>query len=146
MSSSAASIHFLMGNAQSPSSPWGRDELDIGADGGVAYRNQRGGLVRTVTGKLTSAATTRLFAAFAASPFPQSPDARLQPGGSACELRAGDATMVFDYHTAMKPASGYAELVKLLTGWTGLLRTPANRVGQVDLTDLVDVAAAAPTD
>ena len=133
-----ACLQFRMGNPHSPSSPWGRDELDVFADGRIAYRNQRGGLAKAASAQLTPAAAEQVFAAFAASPFPVSPDKQLLPGGSTCELIIGDVKMLFDYHTALKTPA-YAPLVRTLTAWTGALRLPADqRTPMAELTDVVD--------
>jgi hypothetical protein len=96
-----------MGNPNAPSSPWGRDELDVLGDGRVLYRNLRGPGVRSVTAQLAPGAAEKLFAAIAASPFPVWTDTRpLPPGSTLVELTVerpeGAATARFDYHTSLK--------------------------------------------
>ena len=132
-----------MGNPSSPSSPWGRDELDVLADGRVAYKNQRGTVVRSVTAQLPAEAVDRLSQVIAASPFPVWTDTRpLLPGSTVVELTVqradGEQTARFDYHTALKTA-GYDAVVKLLTGWAGVLRSPPDkRSAATELTHIVD--------
>lgn len=133
-----------MGNPNAPGSPWGRDELDVFGDGRVAYKNQRGTVVRSVTAQLPAEAVDRLAAAIAASPFPVwSSTAPLLPGATLVELTvaradASDQTARFDYHTALRTA-GYDAIMKLLTGWAAVLRAlPAKRPAQAELTQIVD--------
>jgi hypothetical protein len=135
-----------MGNPSAPTSPWGRDELEVFGDGRVLYRNQRGALVKSATAQLTAEATAQLFAAIAASPFPVwSHDKPLPPGSTLVELTAprpagaaGEASVQIDYHTALK-TPGYDAVVRLITGWTGVLRAPPDkRAAQTDLTRIVD--------
>jgi hypothetical protein len=136
-------VALRMGNPSSPSSPWGRDELDVLADGRVEYKNQRGTVVRSVTAQLPGEAVEKLFAAIAASPFPVWNDTRpLLPGSTIVELTVqraeGEQTARFDYHTALK-AAGYGAVVKLLTGWAGVLRSPRDkRPAATELTQIVD--------
>ncbi|HEX3765777.1 MAG TPA: hypothetical protein VHW23_44075, partial [Kofleriaceae bacterium] len=132
-----------MGNPSAPSSPWGRDELDVFGDGRVQYRNQRGAVVRSVTAQLVPAAAETLFAAIVASPFPVWTDTRpLPPGSTRVELTVerpdGAATAHFDYHRALK-TPGYDAVLRLLTGWTGVLRSPPDkRAASAELTQIVD--------
>jgi hypothetical protein len=107
--------------------------------------------VKSATAQLTAEATEKLFAAIAASPFPRwSNDKPLLPGSTLVELTvqlpagaaggatAGEASVQFDYHTALK-TSGYDAVVKLITGWTGILRTPPDkRAASAELTQIVD--------
>jgi hypothetical protein len=136
-------VAWRMGNPHAPNSPWGRDELDVLGDGRVAYRNQRGAVVRSVTAQLAPVAADALFAALAASPFPVWTDSRpLPPGSSLVELTVeqadGAATARFDYHTALK-TPGYDAVVRLLTAWAGVLRAlPGKRAASDDLTQVVD--------
>jgi hypothetical protein len=136
-------VAFRMGNPQAPTSPWGRDEIEVFGDGRVLYRNQRGAFVKSATAQLTSDATEQLFAAIAASPFPRwSSDKPLPPGSTLVELAVqrpeGDASVQFDYHTALK-TPGYDAVVRLITGWTGVLRTPPDkRAASAELTQIVD--------
>ena len=131
-------VAFHMGNPNAPSNPWGRDELDVFGDGRVQYRNLRGPGVRSVTAQLTPAAAEKLFAAIAASPFPVWTDARpLPPGSTRVELTVerpdGAASARFDYHTSHK-TPGYDAVVRLLTGWAGVLRAlPGKWVALDDL-------------
>jgi hypothetical protein len=137
-----------MGNPMAPTSPWGRDELEVSGDGRVAYRNQRGTFARSVTAQLTPEATAQLFAAIAASPFPQWTNTRPLPPGStlvelvvATEAGTAEAIATFDYHTSLK-TPGYDAIVKLLTGWTGILRAaPDKRAASAELTQIVDQPA-----
>ena len=161
-------VALRMGNPQAPTSPWGRDEIEVFGDGRVVYRNQRGAFVRSATAQLTAEATDKLFAAIAASPFPQWSNTKpLPPGSTLVELtvqRAGEASesaaaaggaagaaaaaearVQFDYHTALK-TPGYDAVVKLITGWTGILRTPRDkRAASAELTDIVDQPTGQPT-
>jgi len=136
-------VAFHMGNPNAPSNPWGRDELDVFGDGRIQYRNLRGPGVRTVTAQLTPAAAEKLFAAIAASPFPVWTDTRpLPPGSTLVELTVerpeGAATARFDYHTSLK-TPGYDAVVRLLTGWAGVLRAlPGKRAASDELTQIVD--------
>jgi hypothetical protein len=133
-----------MGNPNAPSNPWGRDELDVFGDGRVQYRNLRGPGVRSVTAQLTPAAAEKLFAAIAASPFPVWTDVRpLPPGSTLVELTverpdSAAASTRFDYHTSLK-TPGYDAVVRLLTGWAGVLRAlPGKRPASDELTQIVD--------
>jgi hypothetical protein len=132
-----------MGNPNAPGSPWGRDELVVFGDGRVAYKNQRGTVVRSVTAQLPAEAVDKLAAAIAASPFPVwTSTAPLPPGATLVDLtvarEGGEATARFDYHTALRTA-GYDAIVKLLTGWAGVLRSlPAKRPAQAELIQIVD--------
>ena len=136
-------VAFHMGNPSAPNNPWGRDELDVFGDGRVQYRNLRGADVRSVTAQLTPAAAEKLFAAIAASPFPVWTDTRpLRPGSTRVELTVerpdGAATAQFDYHTSLK-TPGYDAVVRLLTGWAGVLRAlPGKRAASDELTQIVD--------
>jgi hypothetical protein len=153
MTTPSSRVVFRMGNPQAPTSPWGRDELEVSGDGRVLYRNQRGAFVKTATAQLTAEATARLFAAIAASPFPQWASAKLLPPGSTLvELTvqrpeaaaAGEASVQFDYHTALK-TPGYDAVVRLITGWTGILRSPPDkRAASAELTQIVDQAPGQP--
>jgi len=139
-------VAFHMGNPHAPS-PWGRDELEVFGDGRVQYRNLRGPGVRSVTAQLAPAAVEKLFAAIAASPFPVWTDTRpLPPGSTLVDLTverpdaagAGAASARFDYHTALK-TPGYDAVVRLLTGWAGVLRSlPGKRAASDELTQIVD--------
>jgi hypothetical protein len=146
MTSPTSQVAFRMGNPMAPTSPWGRDELEVSGDGRVAYKNQRGTFVRSATAQVTPEATAQLFAAIAASPFPQWTNTRpLPPGSTLVELtvkgEAGEATATFDYHTSLK-TPGYDAIVKLLTGWTAILRaTPDKRAASAELTQIVDQPA-----
>ena len=136
-------IEFRMGAANAPDSPWGRDELDVFRDGRVVYRNLRDESARSLTARLAREVTDRLFAALAASPFPRAPSDPIPPGGSLIELTAKlpgeDASVNLDYHAARKKP-GYDVVVRMLTGWTGLLRAPANkRPGSDELTQIVEL-------
>jgi len=137
-------VALRMGNPSAPGSPWGRDELDVFGDGRVQYRNQRGAIARSATAQLVPAAAEKLFAAIAASPFPVWTDTRpLLPGSTLVELTverpAGAATARFDYHTALK-TPGYDAVLRLLTGWAGVLRTPPDkRAASAELTQIVDL-------
>ncbi|HET7504339.1 MAG TPA: hypothetical protein VFK02_25130 [Kofleriaceae bacterium] len=139
-------VALRMGNPQAPSSPWGRDELEISGDGRVAYRNQRGTLARAATAQLAPDAVDRLFAAIAASPFPAWTPKPLLPGATLVELSvhrpdAAGASVTVDYHTALK-TPGYDAVVKLLTGWAGILRSPPDkRAASAELTQIVDQPA-----
>ena len=123
-------IEFRMGASNAPDSPWGRDELDVFRDGRIVYKNVRGERVRSLTARLAPSVTDQLFAALAASPFPQPPSDPIPPGGSLIELTAklpeGAARVDLCYHSARKKP-GYDVVVRMLTGWTGLLRTPADQ-------------------
>lgn len=136
-------VAFHMGNPNAPSNPWGRDELDVFGDGRVQYRNLRGPGVRSVTAQLAPAAAEKLFAAIAASPFPVWTNTRpLPPGSTLIELTVersdGSASARFDYHTSLK-TPGYDAVVRLLTGWTGVLRAlPGKRAASDELTQIVD--------
>ena len=136
-------VALRMGNPGAPGSPWGRDEIEVSGDGRVRYRNQRGALARSATAELPAEAVDRLFAAIAASPFPVWTDTRpLPPGSTLVELTVqrpdGEATARFDYHTALK-TPGYDAVVRLLTGWTGVLRSPPDkRPAATELTGIVD--------
>ena len=142
-------VVFRMGNPQAPSSPWGRDELEVSGDGRVLYRNQRGAFAKSATAQLTAEATQKLFAAIAASPFPRwTNDKPLLPGSTLVELTVqrpepagtatGEASVSIDYHTALK-TPGYDAVVRLITGWTGILRSPPDkRAASVELTQIVD--------
>ena len=136
-------VAWRMGNPSAPNSPWGRDEHDVLGDGRVEYKNQRGPVARSITAQLAPAAADKLFAALAASPFPVWTDARpLPPGASLVELTVerpdGAATARFDYHTSLK-TPGYDAVVRLLTGWAGVLRAlPAQRPVSDELTQIVD--------
>jgi hypothetical protein len=163
--SPASRVAFRMGNPQAPTSPWGRDELEVFGDGRVRYRNQRGAFVRSATARLTAEATERLFAAIAASPFPRwSNDKPLLPGSTLVELTVQrpdsaapgtatpeatieaitEASAQLDYHTALK-TPGYDAVVRLITGWTGVLRTPpGKRAASAELTEIVDEPAGPP--
>jgi hypothetical protein len=150
-------VAFRMGNPQAPTSPWGRDELEVFGDGRVLYRNQRGALAKSATAQLTAEATEQLFAAIAASPFPRwSNDKPLLPGSTLVELTVqrpnlavagavtGEASVQIDYHTALK-APGYDAVVKLITGWTAILRTPPDkRAASAELTRIVDQPIGQP--
>lgn len=136
-----------MGNPGAPNSPWGRDELEVFGDGRVSYRNQRGAVARSATARLAADAVDKLFAAIAASPFPAWPATRpLPPGSTLVELTVqrpageatGEATATFDYHTALK-TPGYDAVVRLLTGWAGVLRSPPDqRAASAELTEIAD--------
>lgn len=121
----------------------GRDELDVTGDGRVQYRNQRGAFGKSVTAQLTAEAVEQLFAAIAASPFPVWTHGKpLPPGSTFVELTVerpeGTATVNIDYHTALK-TPGYDAVMKLLTGWTGILRPPPDkRAASAELTQIVD--------
>ncbi|HEX8114282.1 MAG TPA: hypothetical protein VF516_41415 [Kofleriaceae bacterium] len=136
-------VVWRMGNPSAPNSPWGRDELDVLGDGRVQYRNQRGAVARSVTAQLAPGAAEKLFAAIAASPFPVWTDTRpLPPGSTLVELTVerpdGAATARFDYHTSLK-TPGYDAVVRLLTGWAGVLRSPPDkRAASAELTQIVD--------
>lgn len=136
-------VAFHMGNPHAPTNPWGRDELDVFGDGRVQYRNLRGPGVRSVTAQLTPAAAEKLFAAIAASPFPAWTNTRpLPPGATLIDLTVerpdGTATARFDYHTSLK-TPGYDAVVRLLTGWAGVLRAlPGKRAVSDELTQIVD--------
>jgi hypothetical protein len=136
-------VVFRMGNPQAPTSPWGRDELEVSSDGRVQYRNQRGAFARSATAQLTAEATEQLFAAIAASPFPRwSNDKPLPPGSTLVDLIVqrtdGEASVQIDYHTALK-TPGYDAVIKLITGWAGVLRAPAaKRAASAELTQIVD--------
>jgi hypothetical protein len=132
-------VAWRMGNPNAPNSPWGRDELDVLGDGRIAYKNQRGAAVRTVTAQLAPAAAAKLFAALAASPFPAWTDTRpLPPGSTLVELTVDAASARFDYHAALK-TPGYDAVVRLLTAWAGVLRAlPDKRAASDDLTQIVD--------
>ena len=136
-----------MGAANAPDSPWGRDEIDVFRDGRVVYRNLLDESVRSLTARLTRAVTDRLFAAFAASPFPQASTDPIPPGGSLIELTAklpgGNASVNLGYHSARKKP-GYDVVVRMLTAWTGLLRAPADkRAASDELTEIVELPATA---
>lgn len=136
-------VAFHMGNPHAPNNPWGRDELDVFGDGRVQYRNLRGAGGRSVTAQLAPAAAEKLFAAIAASPFPVWTDTRpLPPGSTLVDLTVerpdGSASARFDYHTALK-TPGYDAVVRLLTGWAGVLRAlPGKRAASDELTQIVD--------
>jgi hypothetical protein len=144
-------VALRMGNPNAPSSPWGRDELDVLGDGRVQYRNLRGAGARSVTAQLAPGAVEKLFAAIAASPFPVWTDTRPlppgstlveltveRPGGAEAGAATGAATARFDYHTALK-TPGYDAVVRLLTGWAGVLRSlPGKRAASDELTQIVD--------
>jgi hypothetical protein len=135
-------LALRMGNPDSPSNPWGRDELDVHRDGRVIYRNQRGPARRAATAQLAAGVVDELLAALAASPFPHAQTGRLPPGSTLIELIGpageGEATAQLDYHTALK-TPGYDVVIRRLTSWTGVLRTPAaRRAGSADLTEIVD--------
>jgi hypothetical protein len=162
-------VALRMGNPQAPTSPWGRDEIEVFGDGRVVYRNQRGAFARSATAQLTAEATDKLFAAIAASPFPQWSNTKpLPPGstlveltvqralevpegaaeaaadGAADDAAAAESRVQFDYHTALK-TPGYDAVVKLITGWTGILRTPPDkRAAATELTDIVDQPTGQP--
>lgn len=135
-------IALRMGNPDSPSNPWGRDELEVHRDGRLVYRNQRGPAHKAATAQLAAGVVDELLAALAASPFPQAHTGRLPPGSTLMELvgPAGDAeaTAQLDYHTSLK-TPGYDAVIRRLTGWTGTLRSPAaKRAASADLLEIVD--------
>lgn len=139
-------IAFQMGDPYAPSSPSGRDNLEVFGDGRVVYRNQRVEQVSAATAQLTAVATHKLFAALAASPFPQWTNTRpLLPGTPMIQLTArlpsGEATAQLDYDNAVK-TPGYDDLVRMLAAWSGILRTPAaRRLASADLREIVDLPA-----
>jgi hypothetical protein len=144
MTTRESCIEFRMGNPEAPNSPWGRDELDVFGDGRVAYRNQRGQVVRLATAQLTTEATDKLFAALAASPFPQWTNKKpLLPGTPLIDLTvklpSGQTTVRLDYAAGLK-TPGYALVIRMLTDWSDILRTqPAKRATSADLMQILDL-------
>jgi hypothetical protein len=66
----------------------------------------------------------------------------LPPGSTLVELTVerpeGAASARFDYHTSLK-TPGYDAVVRLLTGWAGVLRAlPGKRAASDELTQIVD--------